>query len=141
MGRTNLMDSNEFVPYDIAKLLYDKGIKCKSLACYTITKNLLPSVAYLDTDDFRSTSGLTDFYAAPTYQTALSELRKKGIAIMIDKDFATENGWHYFIVVNNDFENPIQQNSTGRSYETAEYDALIYALTKILDKSNEQDNK
>ncbi len=135
MGRTNLLDSNEFVPYDIAKLLYDKGIKCKSLACYTITKNLLPSVAYLDTDDFRSTSGLIDFYAAPTYQTALSELQKMGIAIMIDKDFATEKGWHYFIVVDNDFENPIQQESSGRSYETAEYDALKYVLTELINKA------
>ena len=132
MGRTNLADSNEFVPYDIAKLLYDKGIKCKSLACYTKTNYLLPSVTYIDTDDFRNTIGVIDLYAAPTYQTALAELRKMGISIMIDKDFATEKGWHYFIEVDNDFENPILQESNGRTYEMAQYDALKYALTESI---------
>lgn len=57
----------------------------------------------------------------------------KKIYIMIDRSFSVWNGWHYFICIDDDFENPIQQSvKSGRTYEVAALNAIEYTLNNLI---------
>lgn len=74
---------------------------------------------------------------ACTQQMAMAWLRKRGIYIMIDKDFSTVDGWHYFITTKTMWEsdrkdNGIFDTSNGWKYEDAVNRALEYSLKHLI---------
>ena len=59
------------------------------------------------------------------------------IYIMIDKDFVTENGWHYVVARKQDWDNNIdngliQQESNSYTYEFACEAAIEYCLKNLI---------
>lgn len=105
------MITEEYVTFEIAKLLKEKGFN----------------------DDYPK-GDCTQI--ACTQQMAMAWLRKRGIYIMIDKDFSTIDGWHYFITTKtmweSDRENKGILGSCGWKYEEAVEAACIYALKNLI---------
>lgn len=74
-----------------------------------------------------------DAWYKPTLYQVQKWLRKEHkIYIMIDRSWSMTDSWNYYIVVNNDFENYVQQTSMpNRSYEQALQDGIMEALKRI----------
>lgn len=141
----------DFVNYNLALKLKEKGFKEKCLAYYDVEDNvgLLYNTQYSDdlcpcqyTDLLISynsgyiVSNLDDSgncIDAPTISQVLKWLREeKKIYIMVDRSFSVR-GWHYYIIDDDDFENPIQQEvEHNRCYEQAAIDAIEYILDNLI---------
>jgi hypothetical protein len=76
----------------------------------------------------------SDIIYAPTEMQVMEWLRdEKKIYIMIDRSFAVSNSWHYVIVVDDDFENLIQQESTpNKGWDDALRDAIEYSVNNLI---------
>lgn len=61
-------------------------------------------------------------------------IRNFELNIMIDKDFATDNGWHFCIVQGMDFDNPIQGDSEGLTREEATIAAVNVCVDMICEE-------
>ena len=132
------MITEDYVSFETAKLLREKGFNGLCTAYYDC----------FTTDNFHCGSEPTDFnsidtkirdiVAAPTLQMAMKWLRKvHDIYIMIDKDFATEDGWHYVVVRKQDWTDNIdngltQQESNNYTYEFACEAAIKYCLENLV---------
>lgn len=74
-----------------------------------------------------------DAWYTPTLYQVQKWLRKEHkIYIVIDRSWSMTDSWNYYIVVNNDFDNSVQQISMpNRSYELALQDGIMEALKRI----------
>lgn len=61
-------------------------------------------------------------------------IRNFELNIMIDKDFATDKGWHFCIVQGMDFDNPIQGDSEGLTREEATIAAVNVCVDMICEE-------
>lgn len=71
-----------------------------------------------------------------TYQCVLKWLDKDHkIYVMVDRSFSVDNGWHYAICVDDDFDNILYQDvESGRSREKATEDAIRRSLSVLDNK-------
>ena len=74
-----------------------------------------------------------DAWYKPTLYQVQKWLRKEHkVYIMIDRSWSMMDSWNYYIVINNDFDNPVQQTSVpNRPYEIALQDGIMEALEQI----------
>lgn len=128
-----------YVSPEVAKLLREAGFD------WECVKNYMGEIDLLWT---ATTSGnLNDnseihkgWKSTPTLEVAQRWLREvKGIYTMVFKDFATIDGWHYFVVKKEDWEsgnesNFYQQESNNHTYEEAQEAGIKKALEIILEK-------
>lgn len=129
----------DFVTFEIAKKLKEKGFREKCL-CYYIDINLVYNIespvannqlwfCHNKYDNIWHRDNID----APTISQVLKWLREIKVYVMIDRSFAVKNGWHYYIVVDDDFENAIQQNSArNRTWETTALAAIEYVLDNLM---------
>ena len=70
----------------------------------------------------------------PLVQTVIEWLRKeRKIYVMIDRSPFTLEGWYYYIVENNNFDNPYMQDIIeGRSWEEAARSAVEFCLRNLV---------
>ena len=135
----------DFVPFELAKKLKEKGFTCQYPiamynelgsfhALYTSAdhnpniKSVFGNREYYDYDDFDDKDCV-----CPTISQVLKWLREeKKIYIMVDRSFSVR-GWHYYIIDNDDFENPIQQEvEHNRCYEQAAIAGIEYVLDNLI---------
>ena len=140
--------TEDYTSFEIAKLLKEKGF---DEPCNTVYRKTLKDNKFIDEPDFYTTtwiksnselieSGFKDivFCSAPSLALAMKWLREvHDIYIMIDKDFVTENGWHYVVVRKQDWANNadnglIQQESNNYTYEEASEAAIRYCLENLV---------
>lgn len=150
------MITEDYVSFETAKLLKKKGFN-ENTSCKYVDKEGATEEWY---DDYRERilrfnwdRGLSyrainrtkdkynvygDTISAPTLQMAMKWLREvHDIYIMIDKDFATENGWHYLVTRKQDWADNIdngltQQESNSYTYEFACESAIKYCLENLI---------
>ena len=123
------MICEDYVSFETAKLLKEKGFdeEC-SFAFYKDGR----VVGRYDSEFSYN------YYDRPTLQMAMKWLREvHDIYIMIDKDFVTENGWHYVVARKQDWDNNIdngliQQESNSYTYEFACEAAIEYCLKNLI---------
>ena len=74
-----------------------------------------------------------DAWYKPTLYQVQKWLRKEHkVYIMIDRSWSMMDSWNYYIVINNDFDNPVQQTSVpNRPYDQALQDGIMEALKRI----------
>lgn len=133
----------DFVPYELAVKLKEKGFKELCLAYYTNDDILYYNYSYKAGASYtdcclshnlmpkNSVSG--KFVDAPTISQVLKWLREEKIYIMIDRSFSVKNSWHYIICNNDDFENLIQQESIpNRKWELAAIAGIEYCLDNLI---------
>jgi hypothetical protein len=121
-----------------AKMLEEAGFDWSSFAYYD-TNNILCISDVLIT---KESSDLTEHIncLAPTLEVAQRWLRDvKDIYTMVFKDFATIDGWHYFVVKKEDWEsgnesNFCQQESNHYTYEESQEAGIKKAVELILEK-------
>lgn len=123
----------DFMPFELAVKLKEKGFSCEyPFAMYNEDGEFYPLYSsdkyYYEISDFDSRD-----FIAPTISQVLKWLReKKKIYIMVDRSYSVR-GWHYYIIDDDDFENPIQQEvEHNRCYEQAAIDAIEYALDNLI---------
>lgn len=153
----------DFIPFELAVKLKEKGFNEKCLFVYNDVQIINPKVVeeygYLTDDGYYELTEdgggklkfdnvyiyeqqiiLRDkiiiernFIDAPTISQVLKWLREeKKIYIMVDRSFSVR-GWHYYIIDDDDFENPIQQEvEHNRCYEQAAIDAIEYVLDNLI---------
>jgi len=120
----------DYVSFEVAKLLKEKGFNEDCRDSYDWGGNF-----HLNTS---SNNGSIKKIAAPTLQMAMKWLREvHEIYMMIDKDFATEKGWHYVIARKQDWADNIdkgliQQESNSYTYEEACEAAIKYCLENLI---------
>ena len=131
------MITEDYVSFETAKLLKEKGFN--ELCHYVYMSNGETFYMHTFSDyPFERNSNLTSAYSAPTLQMAMKWLREvHDIYIMIDKDFATENGWHYVVTRKQDWADNIdngltQQESNSYTYEFACEAAIKYCLENLI---------
>jgi hypothetical protein len=121
------MITEDYVSFEISKILKEKGFDCGCDTYYTKTG----SVAY--TQLRYNHNEIKNRYSRPTLQMAMKWLRERKIYIMIDRSWSMADSWQYCICVNNDFDNLIQQTSVpNRTYEEAVEAALKYSLENLI---------
>lgn len=117
----------DFVPFEIAQKLKEKGFDYPCIGHYVNNQLYIAhyqNAFHSDKDESLDT---------PTISQVLKWLREIKVYVMIDRSFAVKNGWHYYIVVDDDFENAIQQNSArNRTWETAALAAIEYVLDNLM---------
>lgn len=116
----------DIITFELAKKIKKKGYPQKSSGDVT-----MHGTFYYGDGRLYENGGICevkDAYTADTVYEVMKWMREnKKIYIMIDRSFSVWNGWHYFIVIDDDFENPIQQSvCSGRTYEVAALDAIEY---------------
>ena len=74
-----------------------------------------------------------DAWYTPTLYQVQKWLREEHkVYIMIDRSWSMMDSWNYYIVINNDFDNPVQQTSVpNRPYDQALQDGIMEALKRI----------
>ena len=124
--------TEDYVSFETAKLLKEKGFTENCLMRYNKVGDLVEE-AYKSNWNFQTID-----YSAPTLQMAMKWLREvHEIYMMIDKDFATEKGWHYVIARKQDWADNIdkgliQQESNSYTYEEACEAAIKYCLENLI---------
>lgn len=153
----------DFVTYELAVKLKEKGFDYKCLFVYNKEQIINPEIvkAFGElTDDgyyeltkegggkldwsfvyineyqliqYRDVLFAREMIKAPTISQVLKWLREeKKIYIMVDRSFSVR-GWHYYIIDDDDFENPIQQEvEHNRCYELAAIAGIEYALNNLI---------
>ena len=129
------MITEDYCSYEVSKLLKEKGFyqDCYSYPVYWMNgKN--PVLSFEGNDDFPYEQNEA---CAPSQSVAMKWLREvHNIYIMIDKDFATTNGWHYFITTKDMWENnvdkSVQQESNNYTYEEACEASIKYCLENLI---------
>lgn len=126
-----------YCSFETAKLLKDKGFKERCDYYYTKHGDLTDClvVGYADGNRVICKDHTLFPYSAPTQAMAMGWLREiHNIYIMIDKDFATTDGWHYFIATKDMWKNSkaIQQKSNNYTYEEACEEAIKYCLENLI---------
>lgn len=134
------MITEDYVSFETAKLLKEKGFNEYCMAFRSPNsvgaKGLFYSQHSIRNYEEGKTIGAA--VACPTLQMAMKWLREvHDIYIMIDKDFVTENGWHYVVVRKQDWANNadnglIQQESNNYTYEEASEAAIRYCLENLI---------
>lgn len=117
---------DDIITFELAKKLKKKGYPQKSSGDVT-----MHGTFYYCDGRLYENGGICevkDAYTADTIYEVMKWMREnKEIYIMIDRSFAVRNCWNYFICIDDDFENPIQQPvKVGRTYERAALDAIEY---------------
>ena len=117
----------DFVPFDLAVKLKEKEFDCSCIGHYV--NNQLYITHYLNAFHSDKDESLD----APTISQVLKWLREeKKIYIMVDRSFSVR-GWHYYIIDDDDFENPIQQEvEHNRCYEQAAIAGIEYILDNLI---------
>ncbi len=130
------MVKEDYVSFGTAKLLKEKGF---DEFCHALYHEGDDKIFFgLDVDSYHNTNLNVDCYACPTLQMTMKWLREMyNIYIMIDKDFATENGWHYVVVRKQDWTDNIDnglavQESNSYTYEFACEAAIKYCLENLI---------
>ena len=137
------MITEDYVSFETAKLLKEKGFDEKCDKKYFGDDCSGPSYIRDSLEDGgdvcpMSNSDLNADISAPTLQMTTKWLREvHDIYIMIDKDFATEKGWHYVVTRKQDWDNNIdngltQQESNSYTYEFACEAAIKYCLQNLI---------
>lgn len=124
----------DFVPFEIAKKLKEKWFPQHITKDAYIIDNYGENEYQIgDRLPIPLIPDYMDDIAAPTISQVLKWLREeKKIYIMVDRSFSVK-GWHYYIIDNDDFENPIQQEvEHNRCYEQAAIDAIEYVLDNLI---------
>ena len=131
------MITEDYVSFETAKLLKEKGFNeiCEMFYCK-------PHEGYLKNrkrDEWWNSDLRKDMTCTcPTIQMTMKWLREvHDIYVMIDKDFATEKGWHYVVVRKQDWADNIdygltQQESNSYTYEEAAEAAIKYCLENVI---------
>ena len=156
------MITDDYVSFETAKLLKEKGFKKWCHKCYGTavchkgvpisfdeeceleSEGLGDEIEYIEGGCLynfgcNNSEEETNLWAAPTLWVAMKWLREvHDIYIMIDKDFATEKGWHYVVVRKQDWADNIdngltQQESNSYTYEFACEAAIKYCLKNLID--------
>lgn len=131
-----------YVLLEVAKLLKEAGFDWKVRYMY---RNNNPTLCICTEAPYRNIPKPNKCpmywqYAAPSLEVAQRWLREvKGIYTTVFKDFATIDGWHYFVVKKEDWEsgnesNFYQQESNNHTYEEAQEAGIKKALEMILEK-------
>lgn len=125
----------EFIPFEIAKKLKEKGYPQHIADEAYIIDNY-------EEDDYGIGERLPielipdymNYVATPTISQVLKWLREeKKIYIMIDRSFSVKNSWHYVICNNDDFENLTEQVSMpNRKWELASIAGIEYVLDNLI---------
>lgn len=134
----------DFVTFELAVKLKEKGFREPCLGWYYPfevcgfdykTSIVFNNSAYRGSNykDMLVSHKDEKYIDAPTISQVLKWLREeKKIYIMVDRSFSVK-GWHYYIIDDDDFENPIQQEvEHNRCYEQAAIDAIEYVLDNII---------
>lgn len=129
----------DFVPFEIAKKLKEKGFREECL-CHYIGEDLVYNIEspiannqlWFSHNKFDNIWH-RDNIDAPTISQVLKWLRdEKKIYIMVDRSFSVR-GWHYYIIDDDDFENPIQQEvEHNRCYKQAAIAGIEYVLDNLI---------
>ena len=125
------MITEDYVSFEVAKLLRENGFDVETYASIKVFANHNYEVNGERITPEKDT-------IIPTLQMAMKWLREvHDIYIMIDKDFATEKGWHYVVVRKQDWVNNIdngltQQESNSYTYEFACEAAIMYCLENLI---------
>lgn len=128
---TNNTITEDYVSFDTAKLLTEKGFRGNVSMYYKDNNNGVVQMFSKNILNYGIEEGI--FYPAPTLQMAMKWLRERKIYIMIDRSMSMVDSWLYCICIDNDFDNLIQQDSIpNRTYEEAVDEAIKYCLTKLI---------
>ena len=130
-----------YVSLEVAKLLKEAGFDWECSKIYYCCREDGDTWELEDNyKNYKSILKLDHCLLTPTLEVAQRWLREvKGIYTMVFKDFATIDGWHYFVVKKEDWEsgnesNFYQQESNNHTYEEAQEAGIKKALEIILEK-------
>lgn len=124
-----------FVPFEIAKKLEEKGFKQSyNIFGYKLIFSDENTIKYISDIGAYENEYFGINIPCPSISQVLKWLReKKKIYIMIDRSFSVKNSWHYIICNNDDFEHLIQQKSIpNREWELAAIAGIEYALDNLI---------
>ena len=142
------MITEDYVSFETAKLLKERGFDEECISVYHDGKLQLVSSLGIFCGEGYGEQILTYtnseckwspiMISAPTLQMAMKWLREvHDIYIMIDKDFATENGWHYVVVrkrywADNIDKGLTKQESNSYTYKFACEASIKYCLENLI---------
>lgn len=118
----------DFVPFELAKKLNEKGFKTENTNCtnwFYLYGNLVQVKQYIN---------ISPYEYVPTIAQVFKWLREeKNIYVMIDRSFSVKNSWHYVICNNDDFEHLTQQESIpNRKWEQAAIEGIEYVIDNLI---------
>lgn len=138
------MITEDYVSYDVAKLIKEKGYSGKCVACYDNEDHTLKTiytdiVGRIEPQDWNNLAfpdicklHLSDWYrnvSAPTYQSVMKWLRDElGIIIIIEYKVASKVYTAYIVDANGYVE---EHDGTYKTYEEATEAILVDVLKRI----------
>lgn len=124
-GHTPLYE--DYVSFETAKLLKEKGFNETCFALYNTNKELIRCGVMLNNTQVERVEGS---YSAPTHQMALKYLRKT-YKIHFEVLYRA-NKYEVFIMTIEELPKCICRGITGKTYEKAIDKALNYCLTNLI---------
>ena len=118
----------DYVSSDLARALKERGYPLVK-----VVKDNGDKPLFFDLPKDHPDWSNCDAWYKPTLYQVQKWLRKEHkVYIMIDRSWSMMDSWNYYIVINNDFDNPVQQTSVpNRSYDQALQDGIMEALKRI----------
>lgn len=121
------MIEEDYVSYEVAKLLKDKGFDLECLSWYSTKGNL-----YHYADSFEmDLDGITELCSAPTLQMAMKWLREKHNVCIIPSLYDGKGGFYCFVYTNN-YRSVKVLNRRCNTYESACENAIKYCLETLI---------
>lgn len=118
----------DYVSSDLARALKKKGYPLVKVVKDNGDKPLFYDLP----KDHPDWSNCDAWYKPTLYQVQKWLRKEHKVYIMIDRSWSMMDSWNYYIVINNDFDNPVQQTSVpNRPYDQALQDGIMEALKRI----------
>lgn len=125
------MINKEYVSYEQALKLKELGFDLECDYKYEDNRDLLGMINLINVHKFYHMTGveLNSDVPAPTLYQAQEWLRGKEIDICICRSFSMKHSYHYEILINQDYDNLIQQDCIpNRTYEASLSEAISKSL-------------
>lgn len=131
----------DFIPYELAVKLKEKGFKDNCIGYYDYAgefhynyESAISNKEIYFCHNKYDNIWHRDLVDTPTISQVLKWLREeKKIYIMIDRSFSVKNSWHYIICNNDDFEHLTQQESIpNRKWELAALAGIEYVIDNLI---------
>lgn len=127
---TNMNDY--FVSYELAQRLKECGFDEPCIAQWACEPDGKPMLVGSTAFVFSNAKTKGRDVVAPSLCHAQKWLRNKGIDICVGRSFSVNNGYHYQIVKDNDWEKEeVQEVCVGRSYEQSLSDAITLSVNLL----------
>lgn len=121
------------VQEDYASFELTRVLKQKGYPLVKVVKDNGDKPLFYDLPKDHPNWNYCDAWYKPTLYQVQKWLRDEHkIYIMVDRSWAMMNSWNYHIVINDDFDSPIQQISkSNRPYEQALQDGIMESLKYV----------